>query len=123
MRFKKNNFYRPAAGLIRGRLGEEYAAAYLLDAGYTIIQRNYRCRYGEIDIIAQKDVLIFVEVKVVEKTGLFSLENSVNYIKQKKIKSAAVSFLQSSDFCGDIRFDVLAVMLKSNEIVHYDSAF
>ena len=77
-----------------GVLGEELAEIMLLEKGYTILARNFRCRYGEIDIIAAKNgVLAFVEVK----TRLFSScgrgSESVTAAKRQKIRRCALCYI------------------------------
>ena len=77
-----------------GMLGEELAEIMLLEKGYTILARNFRCRYGEIDIIAAKNgVLAFVEVK----TRLFGScgrgSESVTAAKRQKIRRCALCYI------------------------------
>lgn len=77
-----------------GVLGEELAEIMLLEKGYTILARNFRCRYGEIDIIAAKNgVLAFVEVK----TRLFGScgrgSESVTAAKRQKIRRCALCYM------------------------------
>ena len=77
-----------------GVLGEELAEIMLLEKGYTILARNFRCRYGEIDIIAAKNgVLAFVEVK----TRLFGScgrgSESVTAAKRQKIRRCALCYI------------------------------
>ena len=77
-----------------GGLGEELAEIMLLEKGYTILARNFRCRYGEIDIIAAKNgVLAFVEVK----TRLFGScgrgSESVTAAKRQKIRRCALCYI------------------------------
>ena len=77
-----------------GVLGEELAEIMLLEKGYTILVRNFRCRYGEIDIIAAKNgVLAFVEVK----TRLFGScgrgSESVTAAKRQKIRRCALCYI------------------------------
>lgn len=110
-----------------GMQGEEIAARYLLSKKYKIIQRNYRCRYGEIDIIAsKKNVLIFVEVKTRRNYAFGSPLEAVSLKKQCSISSVAQEYIQRGNLSGSAaRFDVIAVLLNSNcpEIEHIENAF
>ncbi len=79
-----------------GAIGEKLAADFLKKHGYKIIQRNFRCRGGEIDIIAQhKECLVFVEVRTKRSSGFGTPEESVSFIKREKLVSLANTYLQS----------------------------
>jgi putative endonuclease len=110
-----------------GVQGEEIAARYLLSKKYAIVQRNYRCRYGEIDIIARKkNVLIFVEVKTRRNYAFGSPLEAVSLKKQRSISSVAQHYIQHEQLSGSAaRFDVIAVLLNSScpEIEHIENAF
>ena len=90
-----------------GNKGEELVALWLMQQGFTIHQKNYTTRYGEIDIIAQKDeVLVFVEVKL-RRNPLFALSDLIVPSKQRKIITTARWYIQMQrqrDFV--YRFDV-----------------
>jgi len=110
-----------------GVQGEEIAARYLLSKKYAIVQRNYRCRYGEIDIIARKkNVLVFVEVKTRRNYAFGSPLEAVSLKKQRSISSVAQQYIQHEQLSGSAaRFDVIAVLLNSScpEIEHIENAF
>ncbi len=110
-----------------GAQGEEIAGRYLLSRKYKILHRNYRCRYGEIDIIArQKNVLVFVEVKTRRNYAFGSPLEAVSLKKQRAISAVAQEYLQHARLNGSAaRFDVIAVHLKSDcpEIEHIENAF
>jgi len=96
-----------------GKQGEELAAAYLAKAGYRILERNYRCLFGEIDIVAEEgDVLVFVEVKSRRSTAYGDPQLAVGPRKQKKISLIAMHYLgeRRRGHCP-ARFDVLSVLL------------
>ena len=110
-----------------GDRGEELAAEYLQRKGYTILQRNYRQRYGEIDLIAMKDdVLIFCEVKRSRYNGESHPEIRVDWKKQIKLSQCAKAYLAGSpppfESC---RFDVIAVKIHRgrNIVDHIENAF
>jgi putative endonuclease len=96
-----------------GALGEKIARDFLRKRGYKIIESNYRCPQGEIDIIARnKGSLVFIEVKTRTGTNLGIPEESVNAQKQAKLRQVALSYLQKHhDSSGDWRIDVVAIEL------------
>ena len=102
-----------------GAIGEKLAADYLKKRGYKIIQRNFRCREGEIDIIAQKgEYLVFVEVRTKRNNAFGTPEESVNLSKREKLISLANAYLQAYDKLPDFwRIDVVAVELGPNNRV------
>lgn len=98
-----------------GKRGEDLAAAHLLEQGYRIIARNYRCLYGEADIIARDgDTIVFVEVKS-RKTENFGLpQEAVGLAKQQKLSRISLCYLQEKRLHAcKARFDVVAVSLSS----------
>ncbi len=106
----------------KGDIGEDKAAAYLEMAGYTIVQRNYRIRTGEIDIIAIKDdFLVFVEVKSLPHGNIETLAHELGPIKQKKIIKTSKSYLQNHRQYSNrlIRYDVLAIDVPGLDPVHH----
>lgn len=114
-----------------GRLGEEAAADFLRSKGYTIAEKNYRCRYGEIDIIAQSDnYIVFAEVKTRPKNSMLLPREAVDAKKQAKIIMAAEMYLSCHDI-GTLqpRFDVIEVTtlpgkeFKIVKINHIENAF
>jgi putative endonuclease len=96
-----------------GKRGEELAAAYLAEAGYRIVERNYRCLFGEIDIVAEEgETLVFVEVKSRRSEAYGDPQLAVGHEKQKKISRIAMHYLEEKRLrhCP-ARFDVVAVKL------------
>lgn len=117
----------PRQGL--GRTGERLAADALTRQGYRILEKNFRCRYGEIDLIAeQQEDLVFVEVKTRRGEAWGRPEEAVTVRKQRKIAQVALYYLDMHD-CGERpwRVDVVAVQMsargKLEEIRIYDHAF
>lgn len=112
-----------------GDKGEDIAADFLIDKGYDVIQRNYRCRYGEIDIIARdSETLAFVEVKTRHTTRFGTPQDSITRAKIDKISKTALWYIQENDLINQsCRFDVIAITYpkSSNEpnIQHIENAF
>lgn len=110
-----------------GKHGEEIAEDYLIDNGYKIVIRNYRCRFGEIDIIAAKEnTLIFVEVKTRSHQRYGLPRESVTYAKQKVIIKTAQQYIQRFKIKDKLfRFDVIEVYYDKQpiKVVHIDNAF
>lgn len=107
-----------------GSMFEKMAADYLESQGVTILERNYRCRMGELDLIAREDrCLIFAEVKYRNATGNGSAAEAVDFRKQRTISRVASFYLMSHydriDF--PCRFDVLAI--EQGRIYWYKNAF
>lgn len=93
-----------------GRFGEDKAADYLISEGFALIERNFRCRAGEIDIIASdSDNIIFAEVKLRKNDRFGAASEFVNYAKQRKIIKAAEYYLTFRDNGLQPRFDVIEV--------------
>lgn len=107
-----------------GRLGEDAAARYLLRQGYTLIDRNFRCRLGEIDIIAREgDCLVFAEVKTRKNSRYAEAREYVTYGKQQRILRAAKYWLMLHPEDVQVRFDVLEVYTDTNTINLIRDAF
>ena len=92
-----------------GKIGEDYAAAMLKNRGWTVLERNYRSRYGEIDIIARDgQYIVFVEVKTRHTAGLDHPLAAVTKGKQQKLLKTALLYLSEHPEAQqyDCRFDV-----------------
>jgi putative endonuclease len=99
-----------------GKRGEGLAVACLEKAGYRIIERNYRCLLGEIDIVAEEgDCLVFIEVKS-RRSGAYGVPQlAVGYRKQRKISMVALKYIQEKQMHGrNARFDVVAVTILAS---------
>ena len=111
-----------------GLWGEVFAARYLREQGYEIIAGNYRCRFGEIDIIARKDGIVgFVEVKTRQEDPLYRPMEAVHEAKQKRLILAAQQYFREVGGESPSRFDVIEVTLGENDrligINHIKDAF
>lgn len=108
----------------KGLEGENKAAEFLATQGFSLITRNFRCIYGEIDIIAmEQDTLVFIEVKAWSSFGIENLEYAVNYQKQQRIIKTAKFFLATHrEYNGKaLRFDI--IFIGKHGIHHLASAF
>jgi len=108
---------------IKGKIGESYAVQYLIEQGYEILERNYKNKIGEIDIIAKyENRIIFIEVKARATARFGYPREAVNYYKQQKIKNVAGVYLKSKHMSDAyIRFDVIEIL--ADEITHIQAAF
>ena len=107
-----------------GNAGEQAACAYLQEQGYEILERNYKCRLGEIDIIAFKDnTVVFTEVKARHLSGSGYAEEAVPFVKQRKICRTADHYRMKQGLTERVgfRFDVIAI--NHGVLKHYENAF
>jgi putative endonuclease len=114
------------ARIALGKKGEDLALRYLLKKGYTLLERNWRFRHKEVDIIAAdgRD-LVFIEVKTRSSEYFGAPEEAVDYKKQRYLTDAAEAFIRIRDIDTNIRFDVVSIVLKSGyqSIDHIVDAF
>lgn len=112
-----------------GRFGEETAAHFLKEQGYRIIQRNFRCRLGEVDLIAcNRDYIVFVEVKLRKSNRFGYAMEYVTAAKQRRIIKAASCWLVSNRTSLQPRFDVIEVYAPEGtggrvSVNHIEDAF
>ena len=101
---------------ILGNEGEEEATKYLMKNGYKIIERNFLCKQGEIDIIAKdKNEIVFVEVKTRRSTKYGLPAEAVDENKQKHIYKAAEYYLYKNKLEKEyVRIDVIEIYYKNN---------
>jgi len=93
-----------------GKMGEELAARYLRERGYTIRERNWICPEGEMDIIAEEgNELVFVEVRTRRGRDFGTPEESITRRKRAKLIKVAEVYLQEHEWHGDWRIDFVAV--------------
>lgn len=109
----------------KGGLYEQKAAAYLKKQGYVILETNYRCRQGEIDLIAREgETLVFVEVKYRSRTGSGDPSEAVDGKKQSRISRCALYYLMKRGVVDvPCRFDVICVTGKDGKLTWYPNAF
>ena len=109
-----------------GILGENIAANRLVEKGYEILERNWRFGKYELDIISRKgDLMVFVEVKTLEKAYICEPWEQVTLSKQRKIIAAANAYLIEKDIALESRFDVVSIVLnrKYTKVEHLEDAF
>jgi putative endonuclease len=110
-----------------GLIGQNEAEKFLTGKGYRILERNYRVKSGEIDLIARDgEYIVFIEVKT--RTNLlygYPCE-AVGGVKQRRIRQTALHYITRHRLSGDFRFDVVEVLKQKDgapEITHLENAF
>lgn len=106
----------------KGKDGELRAEKFLTQKGFEILERNYRYKRSEIDLIVRKkDWLIFVEVRMRGSVAFGFPEQTVNQAKRKKIMEGAAQYLIETNWLGNVRYDIVAI--RKDEIMHFEDAF
>ena len=110
-----------------GRAGEDAAVKFLKKQKFKILERNYRVKSGEIDIVAwDRDTLVFVEVKTRQSDFFAPPIQSVGFRKQRKLRRLVDRYLAGHEVPeGDVRFDVISIVMHRGkpEIEHIRNAF
>ncbi len=111
-----------------GALGENIAATYLTDTGLRLLDRNWRCREGELDIVAREDdALVFCEVKTRRGVGFGHPVEAVTPAKHRKLRTLAQRWLAAHDeHAPELRFDVVGVLVRPDRpalVTHLRTAF
>ena len=113
-----------------GRWGEDLAAAHVAAGGARVLARNWRCREGELDLVAQEPdgTVVFVEVKTRSGTGFGEPAEAVGPVKARRVRLLACRWLAEHRpaGAGELRFDVVAVVRRRGsppELVHLRGAF
>ena len=109
-----------------GKKGEELAIDYLQDNGYVIIEKNYRFKKAEVDVIAQKEgVLVAIEVKTRSSNYFGNPQDFVNPKKIKLLVMAIDNYVIEKDLDVEVRFDIIAVLKNKDtyKIHHIEDAF
>jgi putative endonuclease len=101
-----------------GARGEEMAVAYLRGLRFAILERNFRCKGGEVDIVAREgEMLVFVEVKCRRHEGYGPPQQAVTPFKQRQISKAALTWLaKNRRMDASARFDVIAIVLPERQV-------
>ncbi len=113
-----------------GAWGEDQAARYLKKQGYRVLERNYSCRFGEIDLIAaNRSFLVFVEVKLRKSDRFARAAEFVDWHKQNRLRIAAELWLSQHETELQPRFDVVEIYAPQGELTkkpvinHLEDAF
>jgi putative endonuclease len=115
-----------AQHLVTGKQGEILACTFLEEKGYQILERNWKNRFEEIDVIARDgDELVIVEVKTRSSTAFGNPEQAVGLRKQRLLVNAAESYILKHDSHLETRFDIVTVILEgtSSRVQHLPRAF
>ena len=109
----------------KGRLGEEIALKYIISKGGTIVEKNYRTKMGETDLIAKMNgELVFIEVKSRSNINYGYPCEAVNYKKKRKITNVAKYYILDNSLEDiSVRFDVIEIYLTDKKINHIVNAF
>ena len=106
----------------RGRWGEDRAAAHYVALGYRVLDRNWRCPIGELDLVDRRgDLIVFSEVKARRTDAYGPAAAAVTSTKQRRIRRLAIEWLRANDLHGAVRFDVVAI--TGNDLVLIEAAF
>jgi putative endonuclease len=109
-----------------GAFGEQLACDYIQNKNFQILERNFKFKKNEVDIIAKKEnQLIIIEVKTRQTAEIGEPWKAVTRIKQKQIIQVANHYIQSNQITLDTRFDIISIVRNSfsTEIEHIESAF
>lgn len=99
----------------KGAKGEAMVARFLQGKGFDVVNRNYQCRFGEIDIIAENnEYILFVEVKTRKENSAVPIEEAVDIHKRKRLILTAEDYLSKTPSDKQPRFDVALVVVKEN---------
>jgi putative endonuclease len=105
-----------------GLFGEGIAENFIKSKGYKIVMKNYRCKLGEIDLIAEKDdLLVFIEVKTRSNDKFGKGFEAVNFKKIDKIRKVATLYMMQKNLQKEVRFDVISV--DNRKVTHIEGAF
>jgi putative endonuclease len=108
---------------IIGDAGESLAVQYLEGIGYAVIQRNFRTKYGELDIVARYgELVVIIEVKTRKDAEFADASDSVTSAKRKKIRKTALCWLMLKRDESPVRFDIIEVY-SNGKINHIEDAF
>lgn len=98
-----------------GKIGEEEAVKFLKKNKYKIVERNFRTKFGEIDIIAKKGKkVVFIEVKTRKTISFGYPEEAVDERKLNKIKKVALYYIQKNKIKSPVKVEVLSILIKDD---------
>ena len=125
IKLSMNNIFSKKFNKLKGSVGEDIALNYIKKhLKYKILETNYTCDIGEIDIIAKDNkIVVFIEVKY-RSSDIYGLpREAVNAAKQRKIKQTAISYLKYNNLYEsvDVRFDVVDIL--DDKVTYIEDAF
>ena len=113
--------------IVTGKTGESLSVKFLQEKGYRILDRNWRWKQLELDVIAQDGgQLVFVEVKSRKGKYYGTPAEFIDGSKEKKLMAAAQAYIEQIDYEWEIRFDFIEIIFRDEqhfEINHYEDAF
>ncbi|HET6969036.1 MAG TPA: YraN family protein [Ornithinibacter sp.] len=100
-----------------GRYGEDLAVRYLRDVGLEVLDRNWRCEHGEVDVVARDgDCIVFCEVKTRRSAGFGEPVEAVTFAKAMRLRRLAAAYLARHEVrAGGVRIDVVGVLCRPGE--------
>ena len=110
----------------RGIEGEDLATEFLKQKGFEVLERNFRYKHSEIDLIVSRgNWLVFVEVKTRTSIAFGYPEEFVDYKKKRKILEGALEYMYMKDWQGNVRYDIVSINIVRGrpEIHHIEDAF
>ena len=111
---------------ILGKEGEDMAANYLTDKGYTILDRDWHCGHKDLDLVVTKDdTVVFVEVKTRTCSTWGDPQDFVTDRKIRRIVNSADAYIRYNRIDKDVRFDIVSIVVEHGEFVieHIEQAF
>jgi len=103
---------------VRGRAGEEAAAQWYSERGFAVLDRNWRCPVGELDlVVARGSLIVFCEVKTRSSEVFGSPVDAVTSAKRRRLRRLAASWLSQHGLRGRVRFDVVGVLDGQVDVV------
>ncbi|MGE4555140.1 MAG: YraN family protein [Candidatus Paceibacterota bacterium] len=106
-----------------GQIGEDLAVKYLKKKDYQILERNFRKKWGELDIVCwdkKTQELVFVEVKTTQSSSSILPEESLTFLKKQKIKKAILSYLLKTKKEIKWRFDLISIIIFNLSPLKYE---
>jgi putative endonuclease len=103
----------------KGTLSEDIALEFLQNKGFSLIEKNFSARGGEIDLICKdSDFIVFVEVKSVKQNSGFSIYDRLSSIKKKRLRKAALNWLSKNNLQDSIwRFDFIGIVYGTDQSI------
>ena len=110
-----------ASRSVTGQTGEAIAGHYVVRAGWSVVERNFRCQYGEIDLVARDgNELVFVEVRTRRGDSFGTPEESITAAKQRRMAECALAYVQERGVLTGWRVDLIAIELRGEQVKRLD---